>query len=159
MLIHDGIYDWPGFGGRLKLASGRCRLRIFDLSKAPPGAKTAHLRPTIVLVSDVPGSRMSVRSCAGHVATCISREYALSPGRMMYVEHYPQSIYGRQGERIIPEKFDAVEFEWTEGGAIRPKWRTLQGPILEAIRAAVQLFSPPRAGGAGGGGNPPLPPL
>jgi len=137
MLIHDGIYDWPGFGGRLKLASGRCRLRIYDLSTESPGAKAAHLRPTIVLVSDVPGSRMSVRSCAGHVATCVSREFAIPPGRMMVVEHYPQSIYGQQGERVIPEKYEAVEFKWTEGGAIRPKWRTLQGPILEAIKAAV----------------------
>jgi hypothetical protein len=158
VLVYDGEFAWPGFGGRLKLASGRCRLRIYDLSTEPPGAKAAHLRPAIVLVSDVPGSRMSVRSCAGHVATCVSREFAIPPGRMMYVEHYPQSIYGQQGERVIPEKYEAVEFEWTEGGAIRPKWRTLQGPVLEAIQAAVQLFSPPRAGGAGGGGDPPLPP-
>ncbi len=137
MLIHDGIFEWPGFGGRLKLASGRCRLRVYDRSKETSGAATPHLRPVIVIVSDVPGSRMSVRSCAGHVATCVSRQFAFPPGRMMFIEHYPQSVYGQSGERVIPEKYDAVEFEWTEGGAIRPKWRTLQGPILEAIKAAV----------------------
>jgi hypothetical protein len=137
MLIHDGIYAWPGFGGRLRLASGRCRLRIYDLSKGVSGATTAHLRPTIAIVSDVPGSRMSVRSCAGHVATCISREFAIPPARMLYIEYYPQSVYGQSGERAIPQKYDAVEFEWMEGGAIRPKWRTLQGPVLEAIEELI----------------------
>lgn len=137
MLVHDGEFAWPGFGGRLRLASGRCRLRIYDRSRGDGGAATPHLRPTIVLVSDVPGSRMSVRSCAGHVATCVSRQFSIPPGRMLYVEHYPQSVYGQQGERVIPEKYEAVEFEWTEGGAIRPMWRTLQGPILEAVRKLV----------------------
>ena len=134
MLVHDGEFAWPGFGGKLQLASGRCRLRIYDRSRDAGGAATPHLRPIVVLVSDVPGSRMSVRSCAGPVATCVSRQFSIPPGRMMYVEHCPQSVYGESGERVIPEKYDAVEFEWTEGGAIRPKWRALQGPILEAIQ-------------------------
>jgi len=138
MLVHDGIYDWPGFGGKLKLASGRCRLRIYDLSPRASAGAALPLRPTVVIVSDVPDSRMSVRSCAGHIATCLSREFHIPPARMMYIEHYPESVYGEQGERVIPEKYDAVDFEWTEGGAIRPKWRTLQGPVLAAIRAAVQ---------------------
>ena len=33
MLIHDDTYSWEGFGGIFDLASGRCRLRIFDLSR------------------------------------------------------------------------------------------------------------------------------
>jgi hypothetical protein len=134
MLIRDGIFDWPGFGGKLKLASGRCRLRIYDLSQGALAGAPMHLRPTIAIVSDVPDSPMSVRSCAGHVATCVSRAFTIPSARMMYIEHYPESVYGQHGERIIPEKYDAVDFEWTEGGAIRPKWRTLQGAILEAIQ-------------------------
>ena len=135
MLIHDGIFDWPGFGGRLRLASGRCRLRIYDLTQS--AAAPVHLRPMIVIVSDVPESRMSVRSCAGHVATCVSREFRILPARMMYIEYYPESVYGERAERVIPEKYDAVDFEWTEGGAIRPKWRTLQGTILETMQKLI----------------------
>ena len=33
MLIYDDIYSWEGWGGMLRLASGKCRLRIFDLKK------------------------------------------------------------------------------------------------------------------------------
>ena len=62
MLIYDQIYSWEGFGGVLRLASGKCRLRIFDLEKEDRTG-LAHLRPTIIIASDVPDSRMSVRSC------------------------------------------------------------------------------------------------
>jgi len=135
--IYDGIYEWPGFGGKLKLASGRCRLRIYDLSGPTSGGTTAHVRSTVVIASDIPGSRISVRSCAGHVATCVSREFAIPPARMLYVEHYPPSAFGEHGEKIIPEKYDAVDFEWTEGGAIRPKWRPLQGPMRETLKKLI----------------------
>ena len=137
MLIHDGMYVWEGFGGKLKLASGRCRLRIYDLAR-DASAKLLHLRSMIVIVSDVPESRMSVRSCAGHIATSVSRDFKIDPHRMLYIEYVPASIYGERQERIIPEKYDAVDFNWTEGGAIQPKWRTLQSPLTEVIKAVVE---------------------
>ena len=120
MLVHDGIYAWEGFGGKLRLASGRCRLRIYDLTRDAAGGP-AHLRPLIVIVSDVPESRMSVRSCAGHIATSVARDFKIDPHRMMYIEHVPASTYGEYQERIILEKYEAVDFNWTEGGAIQPK--------------------------------------
>jgi hypothetical protein len=137
MLIHDGTYAWEGFGGKLKLASGRCRLRLYDLSREPSGGM-AHLRPFIAIVSDLPESRMSVRSCAGHVATSVARDFQIDPQRMLYIEYYPESIYGEHGERAIPEKYEAVDFNWTEGGAIQPRWRTLQPPLLDAIRRMIE---------------------
>jgi hypothetical protein len=133
MLIHDGLYAWEGFGGKLKLSSGRCRLRLYDLSRDPSGG-SAYLRPFIAIVCDVPESRMSVRSCAGHVATSVAREFKIDPQRMLYIEYYPESIYGEHRERRIPEKYEAVDFTWTEGGAIQPRWRSLQPPLLDAIR-------------------------
>ncbi|MCU0591509.1 MAG: hypothetical protein MUC57_08545, partial [Desulfobacterales bacterium] len=136
MLIYDGVYSWEGFGGRLKLSSGSCRLRLYDLSRDPPGG-TAHLRPFIAIVSDVPDSRMSVRSCAGHVATSVARDFKIDPQRMVYIEYYPESIYGERRERRIPEKYDVVDFNWTEGGAIQPRWRAVQPPLLDVIRRMV----------------------
>jgi hypothetical protein len=136
MLIHDGTYAWEGFGGKLKLASGRCRLRLYDLSREP-SVGMAHLRPFIAIVSDLPESRMSVRSCAGHVATSVARDFQIDPLRMLYIEYYPESVYGEHGERAIPEKYEAVDFNWTKGGAIQPRWRTLQPPLLDAIRRMI----------------------
>ena len=76
MLIYDDIYSWEGWGGKLRLASGKCRLRIFDLKKGNKKG-LAHLRPIIVIAADVPESRMSVRSCCGHIATCITKDSIL----------------------------------------------------------------------------------
>jgi hypothetical protein len=136
MLIHDVIYAWEGFGGKLKLASGQCRLRIYDLTQGSPGG-LPHLRPMIVIVSDVPESRMSVRSCAGHVATSVARDFKIAPQRMLYIEYYPEVTYGEHQDRVIAEKYEAVDFNWTEGGAIQPKWRTLQPPLLGMIKRLV----------------------
>jgi hypothetical protein len=133
MLVYDDVFAWEGWGGKLRLASGKCHLRIYDLSssdkKGPP-----QLRPILVVVGDVPQSRMSVRSCAGHVATQITRKFNIKPNRMLYLEYYPESRYGEHGQHLIPEKYEAVEFTWFEGGAIQPKWRTLQPPLLDVIK-------------------------
>ena len=133
MLIYDDIYSWEGWGGVLRLASGKCRLRIFD-QKGKNGSGLAHLRPIIVIASDVPGSPMSVRSCCGHIATCVTREFNIKPHRMMFIEYYPQTEYGEKREHIIEEKYDLVEFNWLDEGAIEPKWRTLKPPLLDAIK-------------------------
>ncbi len=138
MLIHDDIYSWKGWGGRLKLGKGSCRLRIYDLKQG--GAKgLAHLRPIIVVVSDIPEGRMSVRSCAGHIATSVTRDFNIDPHRMMWVEHYPESTYGIGGKHLIPEKCELVEFVWHEDKAIHPKWRTLNPEMLKTIKEMIQV--------------------
>jgi hypothetical protein len=137
MLIYDDIYSWEGWGGTLRLASGQCRLRIFDLTDKGR-AGLAHLRPIIVIASDVSDSRMSVRSCCGHIATCITAEFNIKPHRMMFIEYYPQTVYGEKREHTIEEKYDAVEFNWLQEKAIEPKWRTLKSPLLDVIKALVE---------------------
>jgi hypothetical protein len=141
MLIHDDIYEWEGWGGRLRLASGKCRLRIYDLTRKTPSG-LSHLRPIIVVVSDVEGSRMSVRSCTGHVATRIARDFHIDSQRMVYIEYYPATVYGERGQHVIPEKYDVVDFTWTEGGAIQPRWRPLKPPLLDTVRDLVAETEP-----------------
>jgi hypothetical protein len=137
MLIRDIIYTWKGWGGKFNLGSGMCRLRIYDMTKA--ASKTlAHLRPVIVIVSDVPESKMSVRSCAGHIATMVSRDFNIDAHRMLWIEYYPMKTYGEKNEHIIPESFEAVEFEWHEDNAIKPKWRALKPPLLDKIAGMVK---------------------
>jgi len=136
MLIYDDIYSWEGWGGALRLASGKCRLQIFDLKDKDTGG-LAHLHPIVVIASDVPDSRMSVRSCCGHIATCVTKEFNIKPHRMLFIEYYPQSEYGENREHIIEEKYDLVEFTWLDEGAIEPKWRTLRPPLLDAIKDLV----------------------
>lgn len=136
MLVYDDIYTWEGWGGKLRLASGKCRLRIYDRKKLADQPVTV-LRPTVVVVSDVADSKMSVRSCAGHIATKVTREFDIDPHRMLYVEHYPPVRYGMKNEYEIPEQFVAVDFTWNQGRAVYPRWRHLQPPLLDVVRDLV----------------------
>ena len=137
MLVYDDIFAWEGWGGELRLASGECRLRIFDLKKGDVKG-LAHLRPIIVIVSDIPESPMSVRSCTGHIATSVAERFSIEPHRMLYIEYYPKTVYGSHKQHAIDEKYDAVDFNWSDGKAINPKWRTLKPPILEVIKQLVE---------------------
>jgi hypothetical protein len=137
MLIHDSIYSWDGWGGKLRLASGKCRLRIYDRSKGDRNS-VAFLKPYIVIVSDLPESKMSVRSCAGHIATTVTQEFKIDPDRMVWIEFYPRVVYGAQEEHTIPEQFIAVDFMWYKEKAINPRWRPLKPPILDIIKSLLE---------------------
>jgi len=136
MLIHNDLYSWEGFGGKLRLGSGICRLKIYDLGKRS-SAGLSHIRPIIVMVTDVEESPMSVRSCIGHIATRVTQDFDIEPNRMMFIEHYPERIYGEKNDRVIPEKFDMVEFEWHSGKAIEPVWRSIKEPMLENLKDLI----------------------
>lgn len=140
MKIHDDIFTWDGWGGKMRLASGSCRLRIYDQKRTQPGPATV-LRPIIVIVSDLPEQTLSIRSCAGHIATVVTHQFNIDPHRMMWVEHYPATEYGVENVHIIPERFDLVEFTWHEGRAVNPRWRALKPPLLDSIKAAMQETS------------------
>jgi hypothetical protein len=149
MLIHDDSFAWEGFGGVYQLAAGRCRLRIFDLSKTKQG-KVTPIKPMIVVVSDLPGSQsayrgVSVRSCASHIATSVAAKFRIDPHRMSYVEYYPATAYGDKNQHEIPAKFDAVDFSWYEDKALHPKWRPLTPPLLETVMALVAETEAPNA--------------
>jgi hypothetical protein len=137
MLIYDDEFNWQGFGGKLGLAAGKCRLRLYDL-RTGPKTKTAHLRPIIVIASDLPESRISVRSVSGHVATLVARKFSIDPHRMLFIEYYPEVVYGKNNEHCIAEHYDAVEYVWREGKAMQPRWRTLKPPVLDQIRNLVK---------------------
>jgi hypothetical protein len=137
MVIYDDIFSWEGWGGELRLASGECWLRIYDLEQEK-AESLSHLRPVIVVVSDIPESRMSVRSCTGHIATNVTQQFNIKPHRMLFIEYYPETAYGERNEHIISEKYDVVDFTWHEGRAIEPKWRTLKPPLLDVIKNIVE---------------------
>ncbi len=136
MLIHDDIFSWSGWGGRLKLGSGRCRLRIYDLKEGDKKG-LMHLRSVVVVISDVLGSNMSVKSCTSHIATLVAKEFNIDPHRMLWIEYYPENRYGADEIKVIPERFDAVEFTWHEDKAIQPKWRAIKPPLLDEIRKLI----------------------
>ena len=141
MLIYDDIFSWEGFGGVFRLAAGQCRLRIFDLAKGQP-AKVALIKPMVVVVSDLsestgPLKKISVRSCASHIATSVARQFHIDPQRMTYVEYYPSSHYGEQGEHTIEAKFDVVDFTWFEEKALHAKWRPLVPPLRDLVAERV----------------------
>jgi len=150
MLIHDDTFAWKGFGGVYQLAAGQCRLRIFDLSKTEHG-KVAHLKPIVVVVSDLPDSKaqfrqISVRSCASHIATSVAAQFNINPHRMTYVEYYAPSTYGDRNQHEIAAKYDAVDFSWFEDKALHPKWRPLDSALRELVAdMLVQTEEPPAA--------------
>ena len=137
MLTYDNVYSWAGWGGKLRLGNGKCRLRIFDLRKDEMAKGVSFLKPIIVVITDVPDSKMSIRSCTSHIATCVINEFNIDPSRMLWIEYYPQTTYGQEGERVISERLEAVEFEWRNDKAIRPKWRPLKPQLLEAVKNLV----------------------
>ena len=137
MLIYDDIYAWSGWGGKLKLGSGKCRLRIYDLKKENK-RDLMHLRPIIVVVTDVKDSKISIRSCSSHIATLVTKAFNIDPLRMLWVEYYPEHKYGAGDTHFIPEKLDAVEFSWIGDKAIHPKYRSLMPPLLDEIKKLIR---------------------
>ncbi len=137
MVIYNGIYHWEGLGRKIGLTAGKVRLRIFDLTDKAAG-NVVHLRPLIVVVSDVPGEFLTVRGCAGPLASFISKEFAINRHRMLWIEYYPPVSYGSRTAKYIPEKFEVVEFAWKDGMAVHPQWRELKPPLLDVVRALVQ---------------------
>lgn len=137
MLTYDNVYSWAGWGGKLRLGNGKCRLRIFDLRKDETAKGVSFLKPIIVVITDVPDSKMSIRSCTSHIATCVTNDFNIDPSRMLWIEYYPQTTYGQEGERVISERLEAVEFEWRNDKAIRPKWRPLKPQLLETVKNLI----------------------
>jgi hypothetical protein len=136
-LIYNDIYSWEGWGGKLKLASGKCWLRIYDRSRGEEQA-VPFLRPYVIIVTDVADSKMSIRSCAGHIATNVTREFDIDPHRMLYVEYYPEVTYGSDNQHTIPEQYVAVDFTWYESRGLNPKWRLLKPPLLDIVKSLVE---------------------
>lgn len=142
MKIYDDVFNWDGYGGKFNLASGRCRLRLFDLSKDPQDG-VRQLKPIIAVVSDLPGDRkpapkkVSVRACISHVATTIVHRFKIEPNRMVLIEYYPRETYGAQSEKVIPEKFDRVELKWHGDKALFPNWHPLTAPLLGTVKALI----------------------
>lgn len=132
MLIYDDIFSWDGWGGKLRLGSGKCRMRMFDLKQQKQGLTV--LKHIIVVISDVPDSRLTIRSCTSHIATKAVQQFKLDRQRMLWVEYYPRITYGENNQLEVPERLEQVEFTWYEDSAIKPIWKPLRPPLLEQVR-------------------------
>jgi hypothetical protein len=142
MKRYEGVYHWNGWGGKLRLASGSCMLWIFDFANEKKD-NLMFLKPILAITRDVPKKspsfgEMSIRSCAGHIATSAVREFGIDPQRMLWVEHYPQTRYGSGDERLIEEAFFLTDFEWSEGRALNPERRRASPGIADQIRGLLK---------------------
>ncbi|MEW6078866.1 MAG: hypothetical protein AB1724_13705 [Thermodesulfobacteriota bacterium] len=137
MIIYNDIFSWEGLSRKFGLAIGKIRLRIFDLGADGPADNVLYLRPIIIVVSDVPGEKISVKGWAGPLASCIIRKFNIDYQRMMWLEYYPAVEYGQRKTKYIQEKIEVVEFVWEAGHAVRPRWRPLDPPLLDRVRELV----------------------
>jgi len=141
-ILHNGIFYWDGFGGKMKLASGNCLLRLVHL-KNDPDIPVA--RPYIIITEDLlpedpalKNKKLSMRSCVAHIATCVTQQFSINPKRMLWLEYYPESIYGIHNEKYIPEQYDVVSFTWDDHKAFHPQFRSLKHPVLEQVKGIHQ---------------------
>ena len=143
MKLFDDILHWEGYGGKFNLAAGRCRLRLFDLSKDPKEGGLHQMKPIIAVVSELPGERktslknVSLRACISHVATTIVHRFKVEPNRMVVIEYYPRETYGTQSEKVIPERLDRVELKWHGNKALFPNWHVLTPPLSDIVKGLI----------------------
>jgi hypothetical protein len=137
MLIYDGIFKWKGWGGKLGLGKGRCHLTIYDRTRGQDKG-LSHMKPLIAIVRELPGNSVSVRALSGHIVTSVVEEFNLDPHRLLWIEYYPESTYGKDNEHVIAERYDAVEFSWEDGMAVSPRWETLKPPALDDVKAIAE---------------------
>lgn len=136
-IIYDGIHEWQGWGGALRLGSGKCRLRLLTL-KGNTAKGLIPLKSTVAIVSDLPESRLSVRACPAHIVASIAEKFHIDVRRIMYVEYYPGSSYGRpHQEHTLPARFDVAEFIWHKNNTPQVKWHSLKADVLEVVKKYV----------------------
>ncbi len=142
VIRYNDTFSWDGWGGKFKLSSGSCHLRIYDLQ---PSRKQDPLviKSIIVVVSDLPetygaSATLSIRSCAGHIATCLVRQFQIAPERMLYIEYHPSKSYGREQTRTIPERYEVVDFDWRDEKAFPTKWRELDPSLKDKVEALLK---------------------
>jgi len=141
-ILYNDIFYWKGFGGKLKLSSGNCHLIIFCM---PDIKNVVHYFKYIAVVWDTPpetqtmrATKMTVRSCAAHVATQVVKKFNIPPQKLLWVEYYPKSTYGQFNEKIIPEIFERVIFNWKNNIAFDPQLIDLSPALLKLVK---QLFN------------------
>lgn len=142
-MVFNDIFAWDGWGGRFNLAAGKCRLCLFDLSDAQDVSLTL-LKPFIAIAADLPtnGSNLkqvTVRACCTHIATTLAHRFSIEPARMLFIEYYARTHYGRDNEHTIPQRYDIVDMVWEDDKALHPKWRPLDGPLLETVRMLLGI--------------------
>jgi hypothetical protein len=135
-IIYDGIHEWEGWGSALRLGSGKCRLRLFTL-KSDTAKGLISLKSTVAVVSDLPDSPLSVRSCAPHISASIAEKFNIDIRRVMYVEYYPESSYGQKKERTLPARYDVADFTWHKKNAPEIKWHSLNADVLEIVEKYI----------------------
>lgn len=86
----------------------------------------------LVIASET-GVGMSVTNAAETIATEVVKRCAIDPGKLLFVEHYPES----QRPKPYGESFDLVTFTWDGTTARNPDWRRLPPDEFEQILQTI----------------------
>jgi len=84
------------------------------------------------MLTELPDNRgMSVTNAFEYIATQVLCQNRLHPGRVIWIEHYPER------GRDLPETLDLVTLEWSEEPdgwtASHPGWRRVSGELVAEL--------------------------
>ena len=121
----DTVHHYHAWTGN----DARCRLRLF-WRKATAVAIVTEL-------PDNPG--MSVTNYAENLATEIAQRYGIEPGRLVWIEHYPQrdpAVYN--DPELDAETYDLATFVWDcqSREYSDPDWIRIDRATAEALAGA-----------------------
>lgn len=116
-----------------------------------------HGQITVVIVSNIPGKPGGVTNDAEYIATRLVHVRNLNPGRLLWLEHYPdRNDPARPPDPGRAETYDLVTFTWTqdEAGhwvATEPDWLVRVSPqfVAELLQAPCGAQSGPHRADAG----------
>jgi hypothetical protein len=89
-------------------------------------------------VDDNPGT--SITNAVESLAMQVCRDFAISPEKLVWIEHYPQS--GELPYSILPESFDIVSFSIENGVLSNAKWRKIDGPHSTIVDEITKSAKP-----------------
>ena len=106
-------YPYEGYHG----SSAFCQLIVATI---PPGTSL------VVLTEHPENAGTSVTNRSEYLATKVCQQFGLDPQTCLFLEHYPQEHYPQsQGRGTLPESWSLVTYNWDDGTARRPDWRSI----------------------------------
>lgn len=123
MKVAGGSFGYKGLHHR----PARCNLSVYKLGRGQEHLTDATY--VAVFAEPVEYEGLSVTNGAEKIATAVMESLETTPGRVIWIEHYPKELHWRKDK----ESFDVVTFCWEEERASRPTWLRVSRAWVEEL--------------------------